>query len=141
MLFTKFTCKQWCHSNFRFTGTMDQQRTVFEKFHPSSYRNDAAIYRCARTGAYRLNDSAGYRLYPHTYTFIQQQITMLSPTLEQELCIKYFSSARCTRDVYWTVDTKPYWRLDPSDQTKIKTLHVTSTLLYSPSGQHNRPDL
>ena len=53
-------CCQWCHSNFRFTGTMDQQRTVFEKFHPSSYRNDAAIYRCARTGAYRLNDNAEY---------------------------------------------------------------------------------
>ena len=44
----------------------------------------------------------GYRSYPHTYTFIWQQITMLSPTLEQELCIKYFSSKICTSDVYWT---------------------------------------
>ena len=56
---------QWGHSNFRFTGTMDQQRTII--YHTASYRNDAVInryygliYRCARTSAYRLNDSAGY---------------------------------------------------------------------------------
>jgi len=54
---------QWCNSNFRFTGIMDQQRTIY---HTVSYRNDAAIYRyyrliyrCARTDAYQLNDSAG----------------------------------------------------------------------------------